>query len=111
VRRPQRVVEDTGFARGHSVARLLGIAIPLAMFLMWWGIWGGHADVKSVSETTGSVLGCEGRTCTVRVATGEQVHVLKPRNLVVGMKVRMMRTEYTDGELRFELVTAQPASP
>ena len=111
MRRPQRAVEDTGFARGHSVARLLGIAIPLAMFLVWWGIWGGHADVKSVSGTTGSVLGCEGRTCTVRVATGEQVHVLKPRNLVVGMKVRMMRTEYTDGELHFELVTAQPASP
>jgi hypothetical protein len=111
VRRPRPLVEETGFARGHSVARLLGIAIPLAMFLVWWGIWGGHADVKSVSETTGSVLDCEGRTCTVRVASGEQVHVLKPRNLVIGMQVRMTRTEYTDGELRFDLVTVRPAAP
>ena len=34
MRRQQRAVEDTGFARGHSVARLLGIAIPLAMFAL-----------------------------------------------------------------------------
>ena len=110
MRREQRAIEETGFARGHSVARLLGIGIPLGMFLVWWGIWGGHADVESVSETTERVLGCEGRTCTVRVATGEQVHILKARNLVVGMQVRMTRTEYTDGELHFELITARPAS-
>jgi len=110
VRREQRGIEDSGFARGHSVARLLGIGIPLGMFLLWWGLWGGHADVKSVSETTAQVLGCEGRTCTVRVATGEQVHVLKARNLVVGMKVRMTRTAYTDGELHFELITVPRAS-
>jgi hypothetical protein len=110
VRRDQRGIEDAGFARGHSVARLLGIGIPLGMFLVWWGVWGGHAEVKSVSETTALVLDCEGRTCTVQVATGQQVHILKPRNLVVGMKVRMTRTEYTDGELHFELINAQRAS-
>ncbi len=112
MRREQRGIEDAGFARGHSVARLLGIGIPLGMFLVWWGIWGGHAEVKSVSETTAAVLDCEGRTCTVRVATGEQVHILKARNLAVGMQVRMTRTEYTDGELRFDLITApQRPSP
>jgi hypothetical protein len=109
--REQRRVEGTGFARGHSVARLLGIGIPLGMFLVWWGTWGGHAEVRSISETTALVQGCEGRTCTVRVVTGEQVHILKARNLVVGMKVRMTRTEYTDGELHFELITAQRSSP
>lgn len=110
--RPDRPVADGGFARGHSVARVLGVAIPLAMFLVWWGIWGGHAEVRSVSETRATVLGCEGRTCTVRVASGEQVHILKLRNIVVGMELRMTRTEFTDGELRFEPITArQPASP
>jgi hypothetical protein len=94
------------------VARVLGVGIPLCVFLLWWGIWGGHADVRSVSETTALVLGCEGKTCTVRVATGEQVHVLKARNLVAGMQVRMTRTQYTDGELRFELITRrQSTSP
>jgi hypothetical protein len=34
------------------VARVLAIGVPLAMFLLWWGIWGGHAEVESVSETT-----------------------------------------------------------
>jgi hypothetical protein len=90
------------------VARVLGIAIPLGMFLLWWGIWGGHAEVKSVSETRATVASCEGRTCIVRVASGESVRIFKARNLVVGMDVRMTRTEYGDGELRFELITARP---
>lgn len=104
--RQQRGIEGSGFARGHSVARVLGIGIPLAMALVWWGIWGGHAELKSVSETTAAVESCEGRTCSVRVASGERVRVFRPRNLVPGMKVRMTRTEYRDGELRFDLITA-----
>jgi hypothetical protein len=102
-RRDQRGTETSGFARGHSVARVLGIGIPLGMFLLWWGIWGGHAKVRSVSETTAAVLSCEGHTCKVRVATGEQVRILQARDLVAGMQVRMTRTEYSDGELRFAL--------
>jgi hypothetical protein len=108
VRRGRQPVEDSGFARGHSVARLLGIGIPLAMFLVWWGIWGGHGKVESVSETTAVVIRDEGNTCLVRVATGEEVRVFKPRNLKAGMTVRMTRTAYRDGELRFELITAAP---
>jgi hypothetical protein len=110
VRREQRGIEDTGFARGHSVARVLGIAIPVAVFLAWWGIWGGHAEVKSVSEAAATVGECEGRTCSVRIDSGEQVYVLKARNLVPGMRVRMTRTEYTDGELRFDLITARQST-
>jgi hypothetical protein len=112
VRRDERSIEPSGFARGHSVARVLGIGIPLGMFLLWWGIWGTHAEVRSVAETTAAVLSCEGRTCRVRVVTGEEVRILQARNLVAGMKVRMTRTEYSDGELRFELITArQSTSP
>ncbi len=109
MRRESRVAAD-GFARGHSVARVVGIGVPLGLFLLWWGIWGRPAETRSVSETTAKVLACEGRTCTVRIATGEQVYILKARNLEVGMTVRMTRTEYTDGELRFDLVTRPPAA-
>jgi hypothetical protein len=92
------------------VARVLAIGVPLAMFLLWWGIWGGHAEVESVSETTATVESCEGRTCMVRVASGEQVRVFRPRNLVPRMKVRMTRTQYSDGELHFDLVTVRPSA-
>jgi hypothetical protein len=108
VRRSPGGVEDSGFARGHSVARVLGIAVPLGMFLIWWGIWGGHAEVKSISETRATVVSCEGRTCMVRVDSGQNVRIFKARNLVEGMNVRMTRTEYSDGELRFELITVRP---
>lgn len=108
MRRGRQGIEDSGFARGHSVARVLGIGIPLVMFLVWWGIRGGHADVESVSETTATVLACEGRTCRVRVATGEEVVVLKARNMAAGMGVRLTRTQYADGELHFELITTHP---
>jgi len=111
VRRDPRGIEDSGFARGHSVARVLGIAIPLCMFLAWWGIWGGHAEVRSVSETSAIVQQCEGQTCLVRVVSGEQVRIFRARNLAAGMRVRMTRTEFDDGELRFDLITAKPAAP
>ena len=108
--RDRPVAAPDGFARGHSVARLLGIGIPVALFLVWWGIWGGHGEVRSISETTAIVIKDEGRTVLVRVASGEQVRVLKPRNVREGMTVRITRTEYRGGELRFELITAPLSS-
>lgn len=110
-RKPRRKVDPggtattDGFLRGHQVARILGIAIPLTMILAWWGIWGSHGKVKSVSETTAIVIRDEGRTCLVRVVTGEEVRVFKPRNAREGMTVPMTRTEYRNGELRFDLIT------
>jgi hypothetical protein len=102
-----------GFARGHQVARVLGIAVPLALFLVWWGVWGGHGEQTRVSEVTAVVEKDEGKTCLVRVATGQEVRVFKPRNVKVGMQVRMTRTEYEGGQLRFDLigVVAKPAEP
>jgi hypothetical protein len=103
--------EVSGFARGHSVARVLAVGIPLIMFMLWWGIWGGRAKLDSVSETEAKVLSCEGQTCLLRVITGEQVRVLKARNLAVGMTVRVTRTVLSGGELRFELITKLPSAP
>lgn len=97
-----------GFFRGHQLARVLGIAVPLAMISVWWGIWGSHGKVKSISETTAVVTRIEGRTCLVRVVTGEEVRLLKPLNLREGMTVRVTRTEYRNGELRFDLITRTP---
>ncbi len=93
-----------GFLRGHRVSRVLAVAVPLAMFMVWWGIWGGHADVVSESEVIGKVLRDEGRTCLVRIESGEEVRILKPRNVKAGMQLRMHRTEYEDGALHFEAI-------
>jgi hypothetical protein len=40
----------------------------------------------------------------VRVDSGQQVRVIKPRNVIRGMRLRMRRTEYDDGELRFDVI-------
>jgi hypothetical protein len=93
------------------VARVLGIAIPLTMFLVWWGVWGNQGKVTAVSETTAVVIRDEGRTCLVRVVTGEEVRVFRPLNLREGMTVRMTRTQYRSGELRFDLITAPASLP
>jgi hypothetical protein len=95
-------VADDGFMRGHQVSRVLGIAVPLCIFLVWWGLWGDPGKVTSESEVSAVVIKDEGRTCLVRVASGQQVRVLKPRNAHEGTKLRMRRTEYSNGELRFE---------
>jgi len=91
------------------VARVLAIAVPLAMVLAWWGIW-GQGKVRSVSETTAVVTHIDTRTCLVRVPSGEQVRIIKAPGLAEGMTVRMKRTEYADGTLRFELITAPLSS-
>jgi hypothetical protein len=96
---------DSGFQRGHRVARVLAVAVPVAMLLIWWGV-SGHGKVKSVSETTAVVTRVDARTCLVRIPTGEQVRIIKVPNLREGGTVRMTRTEYADGTLRFELITA-----
>lgn len=90
---------------------MLGIAVPLVMILVWWGVWGNHGKVKSVSETTAVVIRDEGHTCLMRVATGEEVRVFRPANLREGMTVRVTRTEYRGGELRFDLITAAASRP
>lgn len=102
---PEGTAATDGFLRGHQVARVLGMAIPLAMILVWWGVWGTTGKVKSVSETTAVVIRADERICLVRVVTGEEVRLFRPRNVREGMTVRMTRTEYHNGELRFELVT------
>jgi uncharacterized OB-fold protein len=92
------------------VARVLAIAVPLAMFLVWWGVWGGGGEVTSVSEVAAVILRDEGKTCLVRVDSGEEVRIIKPRNLRVGMRVNMTRTEYDNGELRFDLKSVRASS-
>lgn len=100
---------DSGFERGHRIARVLAIAVPLAMVLAWWGL-SGHGKIKSVSETTAVVTHLDTRTCLVRIPTGQQVRILRAAGLSEGMTVRMKRIEYTDGTLRFELITAPLSS-
>jgi len=103
---------NDGFFRGHQVSRVLGVAVPLAMFLVWWGVWGLGGDVVSVTEVTAEVVSDDGRTCLVKVESGEQVRILKPRNVTKGMRLQLRRTEYEDGELHFEpIVRAPPAEP
>jgi hypothetical protein len=46
----------------------------------------------------------------VRIPTGQQVRILRAAGLSEGMTVRMKRIEYTDGTLRFELITAPLSS-
>lgn len=100
-----------GFFRGHQVSRVLGVAVPLAMFLVWWGVWGGHGDAVSVTEVVAVVEQDDGKTCLVRVESGEQVRVIKPRNVKAGMRLKMKRTEFDNGELRYDIIGRAPEAP
>jgi hypothetical protein len=97
-------MSSDGFFRGHQVSRVLGVAVPLAIFLVWWGVWGARGEVVTITEVTATVVSDDGKTCLVQVESGEQVRIIKPRNVTNGMRLRMRRTEYDDGELRFDLI-------
>jgi hypothetical protein len=104
---------EEGFTRGHRVSRVLAVAIPVAMFLVWWSIWGTTADVISVTEVSGEVVRNDGRTCLVRAQSGESAHLLCPKRYMAGMKLRLSRTQFSSGDLRFALVPGKdkPAEP
>lgn len=102
--RAQRSESTDGFLRGHQVARALAVAVPLAIFLVWWGIWGRQGEVVSVSEVSAVVIRDEGKTCLVRVESGQEVRIFKPRNVTLGMRLRLRRSEDEDGQLRFDLI-------
>jgi hypothetical protein len=99
-------VSDDGFLRGHRVARIVGIAVPLTLFLVWWAFSGGRGEITSISEVSALVLSDDGRTCLVRIDSGEQVRVFKPRDAKAGSRLRMRRTLYDNGDVRFDPVAS-----
>jgi hypothetical protein len=90
-----------GFARGHQLARVLGVGIPLAIFLVWWSISGNDGDVVAATVVSARIIADEGKTALVLVDEGKQVRILKPRNAAKGDPLRMTRTQYESGELRY----------
>ena len=107
-------MRDDGFMRGHSVSRVLAVAVPVAIFLVWWGVWGpGGGQKISVTEVSGEVIQNEGRVCLVRAQGGETARLLCPKRYTARAKLRLQRVVYDSGEVRFELLqgAAQAADP
>jgi hypothetical protein len=92
-----------GFVRGHRVARILGIAVPLVIVLVWWGIWGGQGNVARVTTVSGVVMQDDGKTCLVRAGTGQTVRILCPGTRKKGELLKLRQTLYESGELRYAL--------
>jgi hypothetical protein len=96
-----------GFFRGHQVARALAIAVPLSVFLIWWGIWGRQGEVETITEVAGEVVQVDGKTCLVRTKTMQTARLLCPKTLRQGMPVRLTQTRFESGELRLALALVQ----
>jgi hypothetical protein len=67
--------------------------------------------VRSVTEVEAVMISDDGKTALVQVDTGQHVRILKPANLRKGVRLRMRRTEYKDGELRFDLIGSTTHEP
>jgi hypothetical protein len=99
-----------GFAEGHRVSRVLAIGVPIAIFMVWWGMNGGTKDLKSVTEVGGTVIRDDGKTGLVRTQSDEEVRLVMPGTKQQGEVVRLRRHEYDNGELRFDLLASTPAN-
>lgn len=97
-------MSDRGFVRGHSVARVLAIAVPLVVLAIWWGSRNDHGAVSSITEVPAVVVRIEGRTCLVRLQTGEQVRIIRWPELREGLAIRLARTQYKDGAIRYRMI-------
>ncbi len=87
---------------------MLAIGVPVAIFLVWWGSRGGHGEVLSSEVEEGVIIERADRTCLVRAAGGETTRLICPSAFRSGMTVRLKRTRYENGELRFSLASATP---
>ena len=90
-----------GFSRGHQVSRVLAIAVPVVIIVVWWSSKTGHGDVVSQSVVRAEIVRVDGRTALVRVASGEEVRIVTPPDARKGMTLSMQRTVYEDGEQVF----------
>lgn len=100
-----------GFFEGHRVARLLAVAVPAAIFLVWWGVRGDRGEVVSIELVDGVVVEQSGKTCLIRTLAGEDTRLLCPKNTARGSTLRLQRMHHESGELRFALAPTGAAAP
>ncbi len=92
-----------GFADGHRLARVLAIAVPLGLFLLWWALRGGPGEIIEESEVAAVVIERKDRTCLIRSAQNEEARLLCPELMEAGMNVQLTRSLYDSGEIRYAL--------
>ena len=94
-------MKNDGFMDGHRVARVLAVAVPATIFLLWWSVWGDRGEVVATDTVDGVIVEMTGRTCRIRAPEAEETRLLCPQGAAPGMTVRLNRMRYESGERRY----------
>jgi hypothetical protein len=98
-----RVKSMDGFKRGHTMARVIGVAIVLVPILVWFA-WRDPGEVVSTTSTTGSVLEYQKPIALLSLANGEQVRVyVGPHGAKPGDKLPLFADAYSHGTVQYRV--------
>jgi hypothetical protein len=98
-----RVKSMDGFKRGHTMARVIGVAIVLGPILVWFA-WRDPGEVMRTTTTTGTVLEYQKPIALLSLANGEHVRVyVGPHGAKPGDKLPLFADAYSHGTVQYRV--------
>jgi len=92
-----------GFGRGHSIARIVGMAIVLVPILVWF-VWRDPGRVESSTAATGTVVEYHKPIALLRLPDGSQVRVyVGPRGATPGEVLPLTADRHADGSVQYRV--------
>jgi hypothetical protein len=92
-----------GFGRGHTMARVIGMAIVLVPILVWF-VWRDPGHVVSSTAATGTVAEFHKPIALLTLANGSQVRVyVGPRGATPGEELPLIADRHADGSVQYRV--------
>lgn len=92
-----------GMIRGARLARAIGLALPLGLFLLWWQFYGNPGPIVGEGEASGVILEAHPSAYLVQLDAGPQVRIFRTANFEPGATVKLKVTRYASGTVLYAL--------
>lgn len=89
--------------RGSRIGKAIGLAVMLAIFLVWWKFVGDPGNPLGTRQVDGVVTKVDEKAYVVRLDSGPHVRVFRTVQADVGTRVRLNVTRFESGEEIFVL--------
>jgi hypothetical protein len=101
-----------GFKRGHTMARVIGIAIVLVPIVVWFA-WRDPGHLVSSAGATGTVIEYYKPIALITLASGDRVRVyVGPQGAKPGEVLPLIADTYSNGSVQYRVdLKTLPASP
>jgi hypothetical protein len=101
-----------GFGRGHTMARIIGIAVVLVPIVVWFA-WRDPGHLVSSAVASGTVVEYEKPIALLTLANGDRVRVyVGPQGAKPGDVLPLLADTYSSGSVQYRVdLKALPTQP